>query len=165
MWMELEWVTLQEFPEYVISNYGDVVNKNSGRWMAQSETREGHIKVGLVRAGKQFTRSVAVLVAEAFVVGHGGVFDTAVHLDGDRKNNRADNLSWRPRWFAWRYSAQFGRVSDNAHIGPIRDTVTGQRYIDVYEAAIVNCLLMEDIRKSIVMEVTVFPTHQRFEMV
>lgn len=163
--MELEWVTIADFPEYVISTHGDIVNINSGRWMAQSETREGHTKVGLFRSGRQYTRSVAVLVAEAFVPGRSEVCDTAIHLDGNLQNNRADNLSWRPRWFSYRYSSQFGSVSDNARIGPITDTTTGQRFIDVYEAAISCGLLMEDIRRSIVMEVPVFPTHQRFQMV
>ena len=163
--MDLEWVTLNEFPEYLISTHGDIVNASSGRWLAQSQNQNGVWKVGLFKNGRQHTRSVGVLVAETFVSGRDEVSDTVVHLDGILEHNRADNLAWRPRWFAHAYSIQFGRISDNSRIGPIRDVSTGHRYLDVYEAAVSCGLLMEDIRRSIVMEVPVFPTNQRFQMV
>lgn len=163
--MELDWRPLAEFPEYVISNFGDIVNANSGRWMAQSQNQNGVWKVGLFKNGRQHTRSVGVLVAETFVVGRDEISDTVVHLDGILEHNRADNLAWRPRWFAHAYAAQFGGVHDLSRIGPIRDISTNDRYMDVHEAAIICGLLMEDIRKSIVMGTPCFPTHQRFQMV
>ena len=163
--MELEWVAIPDFPNYLISSSGDVVNANSGRWLAQSHTQEGVPKVGLVNGTKQYTKSVAVLVAEVFVPGKDDISDTVVHLDGDICNNGASNLVWRPRWFAWRYASQFDVDSINNHIGPIRAVGTGDRYLDIRECAIINGLLMEDIRKSLVMDEAVFPTLQRFEMV
>jgi len=163
--MELEWKPLHEFPNYLISNHGDIVNATSGRWMSQSKTTQGVVKIGLVRGTRQHTRSVSVMVAEAFVHERDEVCDTVIHLDGDRTNNRADNLAWRPRWFAWEYSHQFSTINENAHIGPIRDIGSGKRYMDVYEAAITNGLLFKDIRRSIVMGDPCFPTHERFEMV
>lgn len=163
--MNLEWVTIEEFPNYLLSNTGDVVNKNSGRWMSQSQTKQGVVKIGLVRGDRQFTRSVGVMVAEAFVFGKSDLCNTPIHLDGDRTNNRADNLAWRPRWFAWEYAHQFSSVDENAHLGPIRDLESGRRYLDVYEAAIINGLLFKDIRKSLVMGEPTFPTLQHFEMV
>lgn len=163
--MELDWVTIPDFPNYVISNYGDIVNVTSGRWMKQSTTSQGVIKVGLIRSSRQFTRSVAVMVATAFVSGRDDICDTPIHLDGNRSNNRADNLAWRPRWFAWRYSSQFSSISESARIGPLRDVGTGRRFMDVYEAAICCGLLFEDIRKSLVMKEPCFPTFQRFEII
>ena len=156
---------LEEFPEYLISTHGDIVNANSGRWLAQSRNQEGVVKVGLFKNGRQHTRSVGVLVAETFVVGRDEISDTVLHLDGILENNRADNLAWRPRWFAHAYACQFGGVSDLSRIGPIRDVSTNDRYLDVNEAAIICGLLMEDIRKSIVMGTPCFPTNQRFQMV
>lgn len=163
--MDLDWVTIPEFPNYVVSNYGDIVNKKSGRWMVQSITANGVVKVGLVDGTRQRTRSVSGLVARAFVPGHDGICDTVVHLDGIATNNRADNLVWRPRWFAWRYAGQLRSTSSNEHIGPLRSVGEGTRYVDVYECAIHNGLLMEDIRKSLVMGEPCFPTLQRFQMV
>ena len=163
--MELEWVIVSEFPNYLVSNNGDIVNAKSGRWMAQSLTQEGVPKVGLVNGTKQYTRSVATVVARAFVHGADDICDTVVHLDGDLRNNNARNLVWRPRWFACQYADEFRAPSDNAHIGPIRCVDTGARYVDIYEAAITDGLLMSQIRRSIVMGEPVFPTFQRFEMV
>jgi len=163
--MELEWTTVPGFPHYLISSNGDVVNANSGRWLSVSQTQEGVPKVGLVEGNRQYTRSIAVLVATAFVPGRDDISDTVVHLDGDQGNNRAYNLVWRPRWFAWAYANQLTATSHNDHIGPIRCLVTGARYVDVYECAVTCGLLMADIRKSLVMGEAVFPTLQRFEMV
>lgn len=163
--MEMEWVTIPEFPNYLVSSNGDVVNANSGRWLAQSLTQEGVPKVGLVGGSKQATRSIGVLVAEAFVPGRDDVSDTVVHLDGNRENNRAYNLAWRPRWFAHAYYTQLADISESSRIGPLRDSRSGQRYMDVLECAITHGLLMADIRKSLVMGEVVFPTLQRFEMV
>ena len=163
--MELEWAPISDFPNYLVSSNGDIVNATSGRWMSQSLTQEGVPKVGLVNGTKQYTRSVATLVAKAFVLGADDICDTVVHLDGNLSNNKANNLVWRPRWFACQYADQFGAPSDNAHIGPIRCLDTGARYVDIYEAAITDGLLISQIRKSIVMNEPVFPTFQRFEMV
>jgi hypothetical protein len=163
--MDYDWVPIPDFPEYLISNYGEVVSRKSGRPISQSTTQKGIVKVGMVRDGKQYQRSVKVLVANAFVPGRDEVLDTPVLLDGDPWNNRADNICWRPHWFAWRYAHQFSNVTDNDHIGPLRDIETRFRYLDVYEAAIVNGLLFVDIRRSIVTKEPIFPTFQVFELI
>jgi hypothetical protein len=162
--MEIEWVTIPDFPDYLISNQGDVLNKSSGRWLHKSYTKEGAVKVGLVRLGKQYTRSVKVLVAESFVPGKDETFNTPIHLDGNEDHNSEDNIVWRPRWFAWKYTNQFHNVTENDHIGPLREIATDIRYYDIYQAAISNGLLFVDIRKSIALRESVFPTFQRFEM-
>lgn len=163
--MELDWITIPDFPDYLISSQGDVLNKKSGRTLRQSHTMRGEVKVGLVRSGKQFTRSVKVLVAENFVPGCDETFDTPIHLDGVADHNWADNIVWRPRWFAWEYHHQFSNVTENDRIGPIRDVETGDMYYDIYQAAIMNGLLFKDVRRSLAKHESVFPTFQTFEMV
>lgn len=161
--MEIEWVPIPEFPNYLISNHGDVVNQKTGEWMRLSKNSDGSIKVGLWHAGKQYTRSVKVLVAESFVPGRDEIYDTPIHLDGDKTNNRADNLVWRPRWFAMQYTKQFERISENDRLGPLRDIATDQRYYDIVECATLHGLLFKDVRRAIVMKESIFPTIQRFE--
>lgn len=163
--METEWRTIPEFPEYLVSNTGEVVNGKTGKWMQLSSTQRGAVKVGLVHHGKQYTRSVSVLVADAFVPGRDAIYDTPIHLDGDKTNNRADNLAWRPRWFALAYTKQFDAISENDRLGPLRDIATDQRYYDIVEAGTLHGLLFTDIRRAIVMKESVFPTIQRFEWV
>jgi len=163
--METEWKPIPEFPEYLVSNYGDVVNGKTGKWIQLSVTQRGAVKVGLVYQRKQYTRSVSVLVADAFVPGRDVIYDTPIHLNGDKTNNRADNLAWRPRWFALAYTKQLDRISENDRLGPLRDIATDQRYFDIVEACTLHGLLFKDVRRAIVMKESVFPTIQRFEWV
>lgn len=161
--MEIEWRTLHEFDNYLVSNYGEVINKYTGRSLKLSRTPDGTIKVGLFKDRRQYTRSIKVLVAETFVPGWNHIFDTPIQLDGTPDNTRADNLAWRPRWFALKYSKQFERVTSNDHLGPLIEVTTGTHYIDVYEAAVMNGLLFTDIRRSAVTGDTTFPTFFVFE--
>lgn len=159
------WERLIEFPTYKVSTYGNVLNDESGRFLKQSLTRTGLVKVGLVKAGVQHTRSVALLVAETFVEGRDDIFDTPVHLDGDKTNNSVTNIVWRPRWFAWRYSRQF--VLDTVHHnrGPIIDVDSGHIYKTFLEAATIHGLLVDDIWKCLIYKKPVFPTNQIFKLV
>ena len=159
--MQVDWAVIQDFPNYVINVNGEVLNSSTGREIRPRRNPQGDVIIGLM-SDKQYTRSVRVLVARAFVPGESDIYDTAMQLDGDPDNLNADNIVWRPRWFACMYSRQFRKISEIDRIGPIRDVETGDRYTDVYEAAITNGLLFKDIRKSMVTGESVFPTFQRF---
>lgn len=166
--MERGWLPIEGFPDYVISNFGEIVNETTGTVIRQSRNQDGVVKVGLYKDGLQHTRSVRVLVAEAFVPGRTKKFNTPIHLDDDQENNRADNLTWRPRNFAWHYKRQFIDIEEKEFRGPIRDVETRDRYLHIYEAATFNGLLFADVWRSINhirhFELT-FPTDQRFEFV
>lgn len=169
-----EWVRLDEFPEYKVSDLGDIKNERSGRLVAKSLTKQGGVKVGLYHDNKQHTRSVAVLVAKAFVPGYDeSVFTTPIHLDADQRNCEASNLAWRPRWFAYRYHQQFTPMHQDwidtySCMGPVIDLDTRTMYQTVLEAAQVNGLLMFDLhinaQKWALGEKSHFnwPTLQRF---
>ena len=107
-----EWKTIEEFPNYDISNYGNIANNFNEVLLEVSKTKQGALKVGLVKDGKQYTRSVKVLVAEAFVIGQTDIFDTPILLDGNQSNCSAWNIEWRPRWHAWNYSYQFNDIKE-----------------------------------------------------
>jgi len=160
--MDEHWSVIPEFPNYSVSDLGNVMNNITGRDIRLTLTSQGAVKVGLVRGGTQYTRSVKVLVAEAFVPGRTDIFDTPIQLDGYQHNNMAENLMWRPRWFAWKYSRQFAIESDYHSRGPIYDLDTGQRYADVYEVATRNGLLFQDVWRSVNLGYPTFPTKQVF---
>lgn len=161
--MEERWAVIEDFPTYHVSDRGRVINSDTGRVLSESQTKTGTLKIGLVMGGKQHTRSVSVLVAQAFVDGHSEVFNTPVHLDGNPKNNFVDNLVWRPRWFAWKYAHQFQEHIPGQTMGPIADIETGVVYVDMWHAALSNGLLVEDVWKSIHTLKPAFPTWQMFE--
>lgn len=169
--MDIVWSRIDEFPNYLVSNFGDVMNETTGRILYQSTTIQGAVKVNLIKDGRVYSRSVKVLVAKSFVeridLGH-VLFDTPIHLDGNQQNNRADNLMWRPRWFAWKYTRQFSKISNLYYKGPIRDVKTREIYLHIYEAAVLNGLLFKDIWRSILLTSPpspTFPTGQIFEFV
>lgn len=163
--MQEIWVPLYEFPQYNISNHGRIINELRQSPVRQSFTHNGNAKVGLSVDGKQYTRSVAVLVAETFLEGRTEQFDTPIHLDGDPRNCRADNLVYRPRWFAWKYRHQFDNISPVHSRGPVIDLDTKEVYRDVVETATTNGLLFKGVWRSIQMKEDAFPTWQRFDFV
>jgi len=163
--VEEEWREVREFPNYLISNFGDVVNSRFNRSLRSSRIGQGTLKVGLWQGDKQVSRLVRILVADAFVEGRDDIFDTPIQLNGDPLDVRASNLVWRPRWFAWQYSRQFLDKPSINQIGPIREMKSGDIYETVYDAGIANGLLFKDIRHSMFMKTTTFPTFQQFELI
>lgn len=159
------WAPIPNFPLYQVSSLGWVVNINSGRFLSQSMNKTGVVKVGLVNTiGVQVSKSVKLLVADAFVPGKTEEFNTAIHLDGFTEHNEANNLRWRPRWFAWKYGVQFSRPQVYFSEGPLYDGGTSERYNDIYEAGVRNGLLFHDIWLSVHTKKPVFPTWQQFAL-
>ena len=155
--------SIEGFSDYYITSEGEVVNEKTNRIMTLSPTLAGEPTVGLMHNGVQHRRSVKVLVARAFVEGETEIFDTPIQLDGNRNNLHAENIVWRPRWFAWQYSAQFNQPQpDWYYAGPVLDMTYGLRYHTVLEAGITNGLLCRDILFSCNNQTPVFPTGQIF---
>jgi hypothetical protein len=161
-----EWYIIEDFPNYEVSSTGLVLNSNTDRVMKTSKTLTGVVKVGLMGFdGKQHTRSVKVLVAEAFVGGCDDINNTPIHLDLDQNNCRADNLVWRPRWYTGRYARQFQNVPRSFLNEPIVEETTNTQYASIYEAAITLGLLMGSIVEALHNGAPCFPTHYRFRYV
>ena len=162
------WKIIKDFPNYDVSNFGNIANKHSDNILEQSTTKQGALKIGLVKNGKQLTRSVKVIVAETFVQGKNEIFNTPILLDGNQLNCYASNILWRPRWYAWNYSFQFNDVPDFYFDGPVLelncDGIILLAYNNVYEAAVKNGLLFHEVWKSIHTKKEVFPTKQFFTL-
>ena len=95
-----DWRNIQEFPEYNVSNFGNVL-KETGRLLKQRPQQYGVPSVWLIKDDRQHCRSVPLLVARAWLpLPEREDFVSPIQLDGDRSNCRVDNLMWRPRWFA-----------------------------------------------------------------
>lgn len=159
------WEEIEGFPEYAVSDMGEVVSIKRDIVRRPSINAQGVYKVTLSRDGRLATRSVAVLVAEQFVEGKSELNDTVIHLDGDRSNCRADNLMWKPRWFAIKFHRQFLNPKFYEDYTPFYDLATGEEYHGLREAAMRHGLHFEDIRTSIMNHTHVPATYQEFRLI
>lgn len=160
------WREIDEFPGYSISSRGRVMNDDTDRLLALTRNQNGIVQVGLMRDGTQYKRSVAVLVANAFLsdADRPETFDTPINLDGDRMNNTVENLMWRPRHFAIKYHRQF--KTDHILLKmTIEDEKTGTRYRNSRAAAMDNGLLERDVETAVNNGSYVWPTYQTFRVI
>lgn len=156
------WVDIKDAEGYSISSFGLVMNKASGKLIKPQHNPNGIVYVPLYVNGEKITRSVKVMVANAFVDGKTKIFDTAINKDGNKMNCRADNLVWRPRWYAVKYSRQFRTEFPQAQKGPVQERVCGDIFETIYIAGVSNGLLFKEIFSSCRTGAPVFPTSQIF---
>lgn len=162
-----EWATVPEFPVYLVSNHGRVMNVETDRFKTPSANQQGIPSVNFMKDGLQYRRSVAVLVAQTFLenVADPQYFDTPINMDGDRFNNRVDNLAWRPRWFAVKYHRQFNQPTPFGFNAPVALVGGDVVFETVREAAKSLGLLEKEIIMSIHEHVPTFPDWDSFELV
>jgi NUMOD4 motif len=160
--MDELWELIDFFPDYSVSNYGRIRSNKTERILSTYANQFGVVQVGLMRDGVQYHRSVPLLVAKAFIPQPPGPFDTPINLNGDRHNNRVDNLVWRPRWFAIRYNRQFRYPSKYSISEPIIDLKTEEVSENSFDCATRYGLLEEDLVLSVLNRTYVWPTYQEF---
>lgn len=166
-----DWRVVQGFECYSVSSLGRVrsdiayKNGNTGRIITPSANQRGLAYVGLMKNGVQFKRSVALMVAHAFILtARSYTFTTPINLDGDRFNNRVENLQWRPLWFARKYFQQF--EYPHARIPrPIMEVKSKEVYENSWDAALTHGLLDEEIFTATTDKTYVWPTYQKFVVV
>lgn len=90
------WAPIKGWANYEVSSFGQVRRSSSGRVLKLTPNGSG---VGVVLSGGGRTKSFPVhrLVARAFCPGESLGCDIVRHKDGNRTNNRADNLYWGTR--------------------------------------------------------------------
>lgn len=155
------WREIREFPRYKVSDWGRVVNVDTGRILKQKLNSREIVMVGLMKDRRQYHRSIPKLVARTYLSRLVDSFDTPIHLDGDPLNNHATNLMWRPLWFARRYRRQFPAVLTEYHV-PIVDVESGVHYEHTWDAAIRCGLLEQEISITMENNSYVWPTGQIF---
>jgi len=156
------WTQIENFPNYEISSLGRVVNTNTGRIMKLSPTESGDLTVGMMKDEHQYRRSVKLLVARAFVQGEDSVCNTPMLLDCDKRNLRADNITWRPQWISQEYPRQFENPQPWYDSGPIFDLYGQKGYDTIGDAAREEGLLCKEIRRSLVTEARIPPFGHQF---
>lgn len=164
---EERWRTIPEFPKYEISDRGNIYNTSNRHVMRTSRNNFGHTKITLTDYdGSRHTRSVALLVANAFVAPPNYLSDYLIVLDGDFGNVDARNLAWRPRGFAWDYTHQLKSPQPNHYCNlPVRNVITGFEYDSIIHAGAAEGLLFRDIWRSTYTRNEIYPHGSIFEII
>lgn len=84
------WKNISGYPPYAVSDKGKVRNNNTRQILYTSVNKYGYVKVSLSRNGREITRLVHLLVAEAFGIRQEGL--EIDHIDGNKLNNALSNL-------------------------------------------------------------------------
>ena len=163
--MREQWVEIDEFPGYAVSDRGRVMNTYTDHIKIPTQNQQGIPNVCLMQDRTQCRRSVALLVANAFLPPPArAAFDTPINMNGDRTDNHVDNLEWRPRWFAIRYHQQFRKPPAFGFTGPIELVQTGEVFEDIRDAAVKYGLLEKEIVLSAHTNTPVFPSWLEFQL-
>lgn len=163
--MKEQWTKIEGFPSYLVSDLGRVMNHDTEQIKVPSVNQQGIAHVNLSLEGTQNRRSVAILVANAFLPPpERNTFDTPIHLNGDRMDARACNLMWRPRWFARRYHLQFSEPPPYGYTGPIELLDKDECYRTVRDCAMTYGLLEKEIVVAAHNSQPVFPFWFYFRM-
>lgn len=158
------WRPVEGFPGYSVNPLGQVARDSTGRLLRPRYNEYGIPYVGLMREWQQCVRSLPRLVAQAFLDRPSDIFDTPIQIDGDPTNCRAENLMWRPRWYAIRYKRQFEERYENPINVTIHAVNEGERFPNSLAAACRYGLLEKEVVLSIVNRTPAWPTYQVFEV-
>jgi hypothetical protein len=133
--------------------------------MSAPVNQHGVVIVGLMRGPKQHKRSLALIVAGAFIERPNEAFDTPIHLDGNRHNNDISNILWRPLWFARKFNKQF-EPGVRACLGrPVEIIETGEAFENSLAAAKALGVIDREIAISVMTKDYVWPLYQHFRIV
>lgn len=107
------WKTIEEYPNYMISNMGNVKSLNYGkeRILKQVICKNGYCKVSLCEQGKMKTFSVHRLVCTAFIPNPNN-YPCVNHLNEDKTDNRVENLMWCTQAYNNTYGTRLVKVSN-----------------------------------------------------
>lgn len=151
----IEWKSLdfQDFPKYVINQYGDIRNENTGRPIARQRNQRGHVYVSLYDIySHRRNVSVGLLTATAFVHNPNVEEWTSVtYKDGDRTNTVSTNLVWRTRSYSIRHHRQMQMKPEfdvPVRARDIRVNALDEPFASVREAGVYYGILDEEIMKS-----------------
>ncbi len=103
------WVPVKDFPNYQISDLGNLRRVGKAKLMKSSGLR-GYRQIRLSHEGKAKTVLVHRLVAEAFLPNPEGL-PMVNHLDSNKANNAHTNLEWCTQLGNMRHAASSGRLA------------------------------------------------------
>lgn len=128
-----EWRQVEDFPRYDVSNEGRVRNNKTGRIMKNQVKSNGYAVLTLRIDKTPHTQAVHQLVANAFIENERNGCDVN-HKDGNKLNNRVDNLEFCTRRENIRHAFSTGLKKPSRQI-KVRVIETNQEFESIRECA------------------------------
>jgi hypothetical protein len=91
--MNRTWKIIKEFPNYSVSQYGDIKRNDISTSKIPTLGTNTYLSINLYYNGKHKFRTVHRIVAEAFIPNPDNL-PCVNHIDGDKTNNHYKNLEW-----------------------------------------------------------------------
>ena len=102
-----KWKTVEDYPNYEISNFGRLRNKNTSYILKEIIDKSGYITFGVTVNGKSKFLKSHRLVALNFIPNPNNKLEVN-HIDEDKSNNRVVNLEWCDR----KYNVNYGNRNE-----------------------------------------------------
>ena len=127
-----QWREWPQDPRIKVSNKGNVISCKRGACSPLKVWhRNGYPRVGAVHGSPQYVHR---LVAETWI-DNPNHYKEVNHIDGDKDNNRVENLEWMTRSENMRHAYQTGLKKGYAKGTPIRIVETGEVFESQAECA------------------------------
>lgn len=101
---DVRWETVEEFPEYRVNPYGEVMNITTGRMLTATKGPDGYCRIGFYANKTSYKRLVHRVVAQAFIPNPHG-YPVVNHKDEVRHHNMVNNLEWCTQQYNTEYSS------------------------------------------------------------
>lgn len=128
-----EWRQSKDMKNYEVSNEGRVRNSKTGRIMRTHFNEKGYEVLALRDGGRQHSKRVHRLVAEAFNDRSDEGLEVT-HRDKNRANNRLDNLEWKTRADILKQTYEEGRRQTH-RMKKIMCVETGEEYDSIADCS------------------------------
>ena len=110
-----EYRTIIEFPNYQVSNFGNIKNIKKNVLMSTYLKKNGYTVVKLSKEGKAFECKIHRLVATAFIDNPNNL-PFVNHKDEIKSNNCSDNLEWCDSIYNNNYGTRSKRQSEKIKV-------------------------------------------------
>ena len=131
------WVNVYGFPKYEVNQYGEIRHKKIKKILKPYRKPCGYCYVGLRNECRQIHKRVHVIVMMSFrpIEKKPGFDKNYVinHIDGNKTNNRLDNLEWCTHKHNIRYAVKMGRF--DRYMRKVRVLETGKIYPNIHACA------------------------------
>jgi len=133
-----EYRTIEGYDAYLASSDGEIINKETGHKLVGGIKNAGYLSVMLTNSEGHKHFSVHRIIASAFCHKPEGANEVN-HINGDKLDNRAENLEWVTRAENLRHAYETGLMPNNAVPKPViaKNMDTGEEitFPSIYKAA------------------------------